>query len=189
LFEEIMELFAITDSSIPRRIVKIDIDALAQPVVEEIFLNQEANFYGDDDEEVEFCASYSVRDNEYFVINGFDDEIGVLNAIQTPDAIPVWDPQEISVHYFKAIFSGIPEHDNHPAKVLIQAFDRRQIINNERSLFQMVTQPNNRFSVSNRPGFSLSDRLTALLIGEKLIFKSFFMLRTDESPNDFGKNH
>ncbi|WP_285129198.1 Kiwa anti-phage protein KwaB-like domain-containing protein [Leclercia adecarboxylata] len=172
-----MELFAITDSSIPRRIVKIDIDALAQPVVEEIFLNQEANFYGDDDEEVEFCASYSVRDNEYFVINGFDDEIGVLNAIQTPDAIPVWDPQEISVHYFKAIFSGIPEHDNHPAKVLIQAFDRRQIINNERSLFQMVTQPNNRFSVSNRPGFSLSDRLTALLIGEKLIFKSFFMLR------------
>lgn len=168
-----MELFAITDS----RLLKVDVDAISQPTIEAIFLKQESQFYDVEDDEVEFCAAYSVKDNEHFVINGFDDEIGVVNAIETPDAIPVWDPQEISIHCFKAIFTGIPRHGTEPTKVLIQAFDRRQIINNERSFFQMLTQPNNRFSISNKPGFSLSDRLTALLIGDKLIFKSFFMLR------------
>jgi hypothetical protein len=35
-----MELFAITDSEIPTRIIKIDIDAPAQTVVENLFRTQ-----------------------------------------------------------------------------------------------------------------------------------------------------
>lgn len=83
----------------------------------------------------------------------------------------------MSVHYFKALFTGEPASNGNPTQVWLQCFDRRQIINNEKSFFQVVTQPGNRFSVSTRPGFSLSDRLTAILVGDKLLFKSFFMLR------------
>lgn len=133
-----MELFAITDSEIPTRIIKIDIDAPAQTVVENLFRTQRSEFINEDIEEIEFCASYNVQDGEIFSINPFDDEIGIINAIERPDAVPVWDPDDVSV---------------------------------------LVTQPGNRFSVSTRPGFSLSDRLTAILVGDKLLFKSFFMLR------------
>lgn len=172
-----MELFAITDSEIPTRIIKIDIDAPAQTVVENLFRTQRSEFINEDIEEIEFCASYNVQDGEIFSINPFDDEIGIINAIERPDAVPVWDPDDVSVHYFKALFTGKPASNGNPTQVWLQCFDRRQIINNEKSFFQVVTQPGNRFSVSTRPGFSLSDRLTAILVGDKLLFKSFFMLR------------
>jgi len=172
-----MELFAITDSEIPTRIVKIDLDAPAQTLVESLFRTQKSELFNDESEEIDFCASYNVQDNEIFSINPFDDEMGLINSIERPDAVPVWDPDDISVHYFKALFTGEPASNGNPAEVLIQCFDRRQIINNEKSFFKMATQPGNRFSVSTRPGFSLSDRLTAILIGDKLVFKSFFMLR------------
>lgn len=172
-----MELFAITDSEIPTRIIKIDIDAPAQTVVENLFRTQRSEFINEDIEEIDFCASYNVQDGEIFSINPFDDEIGIINAIERPDAVPVWDPDDVSVHYFKALFTGEPGSNGNPTQVWLQCFDRRQIINNEKSFFQVVTQPGNRFSVSTRPGFSLSDRLTAILVGDKLLFKSFFMLR------------
>lgn len=172
-----MELFAITDSEIPTRIIKIDIDAPAQTVVENLFRTQRSEFINEDIEEIEFFASYNVQDGEIFSINPFDDEIGIINAIERPDAVPVWDPDDVSVHYFKALFTGEPASNGNPTQVWLQCFDRRQIINNEKSFFQVVTQPGNRFSVSTRPGFSLSDRLTAILVGDKLLFKSFFMLR------------
>ncbi|HBW6842256.1 TPA: DUF4868 domain-containing protein [Klebsiella pneumoniae] len=172
-----MELFAITDSEIPTRIIKIDIDAPAQTVVENLFRTQRSEFINEDIEEIEFCASYNVQDGEIFSINPFDDEIGIINAIERPDVVPVWDPDDVSVHYFKALFTGEPASNGNPTQVWLQCFDRRQIINNEKSFFQVVTQPGNRFSVSTRPGFSLSDRLTAILVGDKLLFKSFFMLR------------
>ena len=172
-----MELFAITVSEIPTRIIKIDIDAPAQTVVENLFRTQRSEFINEDIEEIEFCASYNVQDGEIFSINPFDDEIGIINAIERPDAVPVWDPDDVSVHYFKALFTGEPASNGNPTQVWLQCFDRRQIINNEKSFFQVVTQPGNRFSVSTRPGFSLSDRLTAILVGDKLLFKSFFMLR------------
>ena len=172
-----LELLAITASEIPTRLIKIDIDAPAQTVVENLFRTQRSEFINEDIEEIEFCASYNVQDGEIFSINPFDDEIGIINAIERPDAVPVWDPDDVSVHYFKALFTGEPASIGNPTLVWLQCFDRRQIINNEKSFFQVVTQPGNRFSVSTRPGFSLSDRLTAILVGDKLLFKSFFMLR------------
>ncbi|MGK1995150.1 Kiwa anti-phage protein KwaB-like domain-containing protein, partial [Klebsiella pneumoniae] len=87
-----MELFAITDSEIPTRIIKIDIDAPAQTVVENLFRTQRSEFINEDIEEIDFCASYNVQDGEIFSINPFDDEIGIINAIERPDAVPVWDP-------------------------------------------------------------------------------------------------
>ncbi|EDS1887599.1 DUF4868 domain-containing protein, partial [Salmonella enterica subsp. enterica serovar Sandiego] len=71
-----MELFAITDSEIPTRIIKIDIDAPAQTVVENLFRTQRSEFINEDIEEIDFCASYNVQDGEIFSINPFDDEIG-----------------------------------------------------------------------------------------------------------------
>lgn len=43
-----MELFAITDSEIPTRIIKIDIDAPAQTVVENLFRTQRSEFINED---------------------------------------------------------------------------------------------------------------------------------------------
>ncbi|MCC8375496.1 MULTISPECIES: Kiwa anti-phage protein KwaB-like domain-containing protein [Photorhabdus] len=172
-----MELFAITDSIIPNRIIKIDLDQSAQERMEDLFTEAKNSFISENDEEISFSVSYNLSPDEFFSIPEFTDDIGIIDAIERPDSVHIWNPEEISVFYFKALFTGIPSNEKKEAEVFFQVFDKRQVINNEKAFLQMLTQPKNRFSVSTRPGFSISDKLNAMLIGDKLIFKSFYMVR------------
>lgn len=83
------------------------------------------------------------------------------------------------MYYFKALFTGerLIDSDSSHTKVYFQVFDRRQIINNERTFIKVITQPSNRLSISDRPGFSLNNKIHAILDNDKLVFKSFYMVR------------
>lgn len=112
-----------------------------------------------------------------FSINQFHDELCIINAIERPDAVPVWEPDDVLVHDFNDLFTREPASNVNPTQLWLQCFDRWQISNNEKSFLQVVTPSGNIFLVSTRSGFSLSDRLTAILLGNKSLFRTFFMLR------------
>ncbi|PHM60449.1 hypothetical protein Xsto_04003 [Xenorhabdus stockiae] len=98
-----MELFAITDTG---KIVKILTDSKTQMSLTDLFKKQKDYFESNYTASVEFSGGYIASAAEYFCIDNFDDVIGVLDAIQTPDSIQEWDPQDISIFNIKALFSG-----------------------------------------------------------------------------------
>ncbi|RKJ90091.1 DUF4868 domain-containing protein [Aeromonas veronii] len=172
-----MELFAITDSSVAVNIVKISIDRDTQKAISELFLEQHRYFESKHTDEVEFCGGYITSENEFFSISDFDDVLGVVDAINTPDAVPTWDPEVISVYNISALFVGTPGIGGAATTVLLQSFDKRQIIDNARTIFQQITLDKKTFTLAKSEGLSLDAKLTAILVGDKLIFKNFNNLR------------
>ncbi|MBK4309138.1 DUF4868 domain-containing protein, partial [Enterobacter hormaechei] len=126
---------------------------------------------------VEFSGGYITSGDEFFVIPDFDDVIAVLDAINNPTAIPEWEPEDISVFNIIALFSGYPEENEKPAIALIQSFDKRQVIDNRRTIFHKPFQAGNTFCQSAEHGIVIDNKLTAILTGTELKFKSFHMLR------------
>ncbi|AWK43080.1 Kiwa anti-phage protein KwaB-like domain-containing protein [Photorhabdus laumondii] len=171
-----MELFAITDTS---KIVRIVTDSETQKSVNALFKKQKEYFENNYTTSVEFSGGYITSPVEYFCIDNFDDVIGVLDAIQTPTSIQEWSPQEISIFNIKALFSGeitsSETEDN--IKAYLQCFDKRQIIDNKKTLFHSILQDKNTFKLSDSDGLIIDNKLTAILEGNKLKFKSFHMLR------------
>lgn len=172
-----MELFAITDGSVAVNILKIISDRDTQTAISKLFLEQNDYFDSTYTDEIEFCGGYITNENEYFFINDFDDVLGVIDAVKKPDAIPVWDPETISVYNIRALFVGIPGVGGAATKVLLQSFDKRQIIDNARTIFQHITKDKKAFTLAKSEGLSLDVKLTAILLGDKLIFKNFNNLR------------
>lgn len=168
-----MVLFAITDTGFPN-IFRIETDRGTQTHLSTLLKAQEAEFNSLYDIPVEFSGGYITDPDEYFYILGFDDVIGVIDAIDNPTAIPAWDPNTVSVNNIKALFTGV--HGT-PTRAFLQAFDRRQIIDNNKTIFQKITTTSNTFSMSTQTGLSIDSKLTALLIGDELRFKSFHLLR------------
>ncbi|HHO0883896.1 MULTISPECIES: Kiwa anti-phage protein KwaB-like domain-containing protein [Aeromonas] len=168
-----MELFAITDVGFPN-IVRIETDKKTQIHFSKLFVSQEVEFKSLYDIPVEFSGGYITDPDEYFYITDFDDVIGVLDAINNPTKVPAWDPELVSVNNIKALFSG---HNGNPAQALLQAFDRRQIIDNNKTLFQHLVKDHKEFSMSTNIGISIDSKITAILKGNELRFKSFHSLR------------
>ncbi|WP_316538191.1 Kiwa anti-phage protein KwaB-like domain-containing protein [Klebsiella grimontii] len=172
-----MELFAITDNTVGTRIVKIVTDRPTQNVITQLFNEQKTFFEDRYTEGVEFSGGYITSGDEFFVIPDFDDVIAVLDAINNPTAIPEWEPEDISAFNIIALFSGYPEENEKPAIALIQSFDKRQVIDNRRTIFHKPFQAGNTFCQSAEHGIVIDNKLTAILTGTELKFKSFHMLR------------
>ncbi|MDE9427800.1 Kiwa anti-phage protein KwaB-like domain-containing protein [Xenorhabdus bovienii] len=171
-----MELFAITDTG---KIVKIITDSQTQRSVSALFKKQKEYFENNYTTSVEFSGGYITSPAEYFCIDNFDDVIGVLDAIQTPTPIQEWSPQDISIFNIKALFSGevTSSETGDNIKAYLQCFDKRQIIDNKKTLFHSVIQDKNTFKLSDSDGLVIDTKLTAILENNKLKFKSFHMLR------------
>lgn len=172
-----MELFAITDNTVATRIVKIVTNKPTQQTISQLFSEQKTYFENHYTSGVEFSGGYITSNDEYFIIPDFDDVIALLDAINNPTAIPEWDPDEISVHNLISLFSGFAEENGNPAIALIQSFDKRQVIDNRRTLFQRTYQAENTFCLSAEHGLVIDNKITAILSGTELKFKSFHMLR------------
>ncbi|EFG7499610.1 DUF4868 domain-containing protein, partial [Escherichia coli] len=69
------------------------------------------------------------------------------------------------------------EEDGKPVTALIQSFDKRQVIDNRRTILQKMFQASNTFCQSTEHGIVIDNKLSAILAGTELKFKSFHMLR------------
>lgn len=174
-----MELFFLMSEDISPRVVKVNTDAPTQNIIKDIFLEARDSFFSDGKDSVNFTIDYKVGSDEYFLIKDFSEGADILDAIERPTAITEWDSNDMSMHNVKAIFTGkAKDGDGTETEAYIQYFDKRQIIDTGKTFVQFFTQQKNQFSSLKKPGFSIGERIDAVLTGAgEFSFNSFYIVR------------
>lgn len=166
-----LNLFALTN--IPgMRVLRIPLTVDVQAGITELFRAQEHEFLQGIEEEIRFDGMYRPEENELLYINNFDDVDGLKSAILRPQGCQEFVLKSGSLESIKAIFSGYIK--NGTIRVLLQGFDRRRIIN--ANGFSLV-HTENSFSKFDGGGFTLDNKLTAIIEDDNLKFSSYHFLR------------
>lgn len=189
-----LNLFALT-SDPARRVLKFSLSNEVQVELTAYFEAQEQSFNDYIEEEIEFDGKYKPDAGEVLVINGFDDIDGLENAIRNPLTIHQVEASPEVMGSIKAIFSGYVDEANNVV-LLIQCFDKRKIIStNGLSIFHAADV----FKKIEGIGLTLDTKLAATLIGNRLRFFSFHVMRqlfdmseyyreaTDSDINEFAQ--
>ena len=164
-------LFALTDDPANRRL-RFALSNDVQKDLTSIFKEQKESFISDGCEEIAFDGKYKPDLDEVLVINDFDDIDGLADAISNPLAIHEVKPTPEMFSKIKALFSGYVDNDE--PVILIQHFDKRRIIStNGLSIFHA----SNVYKKIEGVGLTLDTKLTAILCGGCLKFRSFHFLR------------
>ncbi|KDN09342.1 hypothetical protein [Gilliamella sp. Imp1-1] len=160
-----MNLFALMKSNVGIPILRISTDAKSQKALKVIFNDQKALFDTHYDNEIEFCAGYTPKYSEIFVINDFDNGIEDMHAaIKTPTSIDSWNPKKVPIENIKCLFTG----NARDRTILLQTFDKKQVLDITKSFIFS----NDVFKMSTTVGFNITDKLTAIIEDKKLKFKS-----------------
>ncbi|WP_337239171.1 Kiwa anti-phage protein KwaB-like domain-containing protein [Proteus faecis] len=192
-----MALFALMDADTATRILRIQLDQNASSTIDTIFNSQKLYFEAHHSTVVDFNAGYKPSYNECFKLSNFDESIELIDAITRSTAIPIWDPSTIDAIHIKALFVRTASPQNSDL-IAIQTFNKKQILDISKSfIMQLVSSPNT-FSEARSIGFSLDDKLVAIIDGSDIYFRSFFKLRsifnmknyfeeaTDQEVDDFA---
>jgi hypothetical protein len=166
-----LNLFALT--SIPgMRVMRMPLTPDVQAGVAELFRGQEHEFLQGIEEEIRFDGLYRPEESELLYINNFDDVDGIKAAILRPQGCQEFALKNGSLESIKAIFTGYIK--NGVIRVLLQGFDRRRIIN--ANGFSLV-HSESAFSKFDGGGFTLDNKLTAIIEDDNLKFASYHYLR------------
>lgn len=166
-----MNLFALTNIS-GSRILRITVTKELQIQLSQFFLLQEEEFLCDTTEEIKFDGKYRPDDNELLVIEDFDPIDNLSHSIQNPLSYIDLSISDHSIDSIRGIYMGYVR-DNE-VRILIQAFDRRRVISPKGF---SVFHTNNTFKKFDGSGFTLDNKLTAIMCGKKLKFSSFHFVR------------
>lgn len=165
-----MNLFALMKSNVGIPILRISTDAKSQKALKIIFNDQKALFDTHYDNEIEFCAGYTPKYSEIFVINDFDNGIEDMHAaIKTPTSIDSWNPKKVPIENIKCLFTG----NARDRTILLQTFDKKQVLDITKSFIFS----DDVFKMSTTVGFNITDKLTAIIEDKKLKFKSLQNIR------------
>jgi len=176
-----LNLFALT--SVPgMRVLRMPLRPDVQAAVTEQFRAQEHEFMQGIEEEIRFDGMYRPEESELLYIANFDDVDGIKAAILRPQGCQEFVLKSGSLESIKAIFSGYVK--NGTIRILLQAFDRRRIINTNG--FSLI-HADNAFAKFDGGGFTLDNKLTALIEDDKLKFASFHYLRQIFDMSAYGK--
>lgn len=166
-----LNLFALT-STPGMRVLRIPLTPDVQVGISELFRGQEHEFLQGVEEEIRFDGMYRPEENELLYINNFDDVDGIKSAILRPQGCQEFALKNGSLESIKAIFTGYIK--NGVIRILLQGFDRRRIIN--ANGFSLV-HSENAFSKFDGGGFTLDNKLTAIIEDDNLKFASYHYLR------------
>jgi hypothetical protein len=166
-----LNLFALT--SIPgMRVLRMPLTPDVQAGVNELFRGQEHEFFQGIEEEIKFDGMYRPEESELLYINNFDDVDGIKSAILRPQGCQEFVLKNGSLESVKAFFSGYIK--NGTIRILLQGFDRRRIINAHG--FSLI-HAENAFTKFDGGGFTLDNKLTAIIEDDSLKFSSYHYLR------------
>ncbi|EAM4411634.1 DUF4868 domain-containing protein [Salmonella enterica] len=192
-----MALFALMDSNVATKILRIELDGNASSMINTIFNDQKLHFESHHSTVLDFYAGYTPSYGECFKLSNFNESAMLIDAVTRNTAIPVWDPNLIDANHIKALFVGIASPQNNDL-IAIQTFNKKQILDTSKSFVMKLFGSANTFSKADNFGFNLDDKLVAIINGSDIIFKSFFKLRsifdmsnyfeeaTDEELNNFA---
>ncbi|HFV0685882.1 TPA: Kiwa anti-phage protein KwaB-like domain-containing protein [Escherichia coli] len=172
-----MALFAVIDNTIATRIVRVELDATASTSVTAIFQQQRQYFESHHNNMIPFYAGYTPKHSECFEIQNLTDSARLIDAVNRPTAVPIWDPSQIDIGYIKALFVGVDAPAN-PNIIALQTFNKKQILDTSKSFFGKLFASKTTFSKANSIGFNVDDKLVAIIINDTIRFKSFFNLRS-----------
>lgn len=164
-------LFALTSIS-GMRVMRMPLAHDVQAGITELFRAQEHAFLQGVEEEIKFDGMYRPEENELLYINNFDDVDGIKSAILRPQSTQEFVLKNGALESIKAIFSGYI--NNGKIRILLQGFDRRQIIN--ANGFSLI-HAQHAFTKFDGGGFNLDNKLTAIIEDDNLKFSSYHYLR------------
>lgn len=166
-----LNLFVLT--SVPgMRVLRMPLTPDVQAGVTELFRGQEQEFLSGIDEDFKFDGMYRPEENELLYISNFDDVDGIKAAILRPQSCQEFALKGGTLESVKAIFSGYLK--NGVIRVLLQGFDRRQIINTNG--FSLIYSENT-FTKFDGGGLNLDNKLTAIIDDDIMKFSSYHYLR------------
>jgi hypothetical protein len=164
-------LFALTNTP-GMRVLRMPLTHDVQASVTELFRAQEHEFLQGVEEEIKFDGMYRPEEAELLYINHFDDVDGIKAAILRPQGVQEFVIKSGALESIKAIFTGYLI--NGKIRILLQGFDRSQIINAQG--FSLI-HAQNAFSKFDGGGFNLDNKLTAIIEDDNLKFASFHYVR------------
>ena len=163
-----MNLFAVTDTDVWR----IPLSGPVQTEVAAMFRNQEEEFDSSFTAPVNFDGKYKPDDFECLVIPDFQGAARMLEAIQQPLQVPAIPASSEILARIKALFTGYFRDEE--MRVLVQRFDKRQVLSSRGiSIFHSA----DTFKKLEGPGLTLDWRLSAVIRGQEVRFRSFHVLR------------
>lgn len=152
---------------------RVRLDATVQQDVEDLFDSQETEFREDVTEEVEFDGSWKPDAEEFLTIDTPQDAEFFEQAIRgNATAVPDLDTDNFPDENIKALFTG--RVTNRRAIVLVQRFTSQQVLSKKFSLLQR----GNAFRQLTDNAFTFDSKLTCIIEGGKVKFKSLFNLRS-----------
>ena len=176
-----LNLFALT--GIPgMRVLRMPMTHDIQAGVSELFRAQEHEFMQGIEEEIKFDGMYRPEESELLYIANFDDVDGIKSAILRPQGCQEFVLKSGALESIKAFFTGYVK--NGTIRILLQGFDRRRIINSNG--FSLV-HAENAFTRFDGGGFTLDNKLTAIIEDDKLKFASYHYLRQIFDMSAYGK--
>jgi len=168
-----MNFFVLT-SKPDARVMRLPLSQELQIQLSALFRSQEQDILGDVhiDDYYRFDGRYRPEEKELLYIEGFDDIDKVGDAVRSPLGLPEFSVGEHGFDVVKGVFCGyLAEGTPH---VLVQVFDKRRIISAKG--FSII-HGGDTFRRFEGAGMTLDSKLTAILQGKKLVFRSFHFLR------------
>lgn len=195
-----MKFFAILQGEqFASRVMRFKLDQTAESLIKNIITEAVGKFEFANTE-IPFSADYTPSQNELFVIDDFNSGIDLKALLENPTGIPILQLEESNGLSLNDIV-GIIATDIPNNRVLIQYFEKRNIIELSRSIIQRLVNNRYEFVAATSNGISIPTDILAILdSNKKLKFRSFQRLRhifdmdsyfkeaTDEELNNFVNN-
>ena len=195
-----MKFFAILQGEqFASRVMRFKLDQTAESLIKNIITEAVGKFEFANTE-IPFSADYTPSQNELFVIDDFNSGIALKALLENPTGIPILQLEESNGLSLNDIV-GIIATDIPNNRVLIQYFEKRNIIELSRSIIQRLVNNRYEFVAATSNGISIPTDILAILdSNKKLKFRSFQRLRhifdmdsyfkeaTDEELNNFVNN-
>ncbi|WP_295665116.1 hypothetical protein [uncultured Haemophilus sp.] len=196
-----MKFFAILkDSQFASRIMRFKLDQTAESLMKDI-LKEAVSKFEVANTEIPFSADYTPSQDELFIIDDFNSGIDLKDLLENPTKIPILQLEEKNDGLSLDDIVGIIATDIPNNRVLIQYFEKRNIIELSRSIIQRLVNNSYEFVAATSNGISIPTDILAILdSNKKLKFRSFQRLRhifdmdfyfkeaTDEQLKDFVNN-
>lgn len=196
-----MKFFAILQGEqFASRIMRFKLDQTAESLIKNI-LTEAVSKFEFANTEIPFSADYTPSQNELFIIDDFNSGIDLKALLENPTGIPILQLEEESDGLSLNDIVGIIATDIPNNRVLIQYFEKRNIIELSRSIIQRLVNNRYEFVAATSNGISIPTDILAILdSNKKLKFRSFQRLRhifdmdfyfkeaTDEQMKDFVNN-
>ncbi|AHI80139.1 hypothetical protein BTRA_3380 [Burkholderia thailandensis USAMRU Malaysia  len=167
-----MNLFALSRGEEQPPILRIPLTAELRREVARAFVDQLAAFESGVEHVLPFDGRYMPEDDEAIVINQFQDVDGIIDAIERPMRVELFDSRQHSLENVKALFLGHRRNGHQAA--LIQSFERRRLIS-KKTLSMLFS--GDTFQRIQEDGLTLDSHLLAVLENGAITFKSFHFLR------------